>query len=615
MHLNETLGDSTRCISVGQRTMNQVKRTSLEFHSWVSALYTEIDTNEFCDLLGIGSELYHRQLNHKSFEHEKDGKLVDPGLIGNPNLHTKKKLTTVAEYMHKHDHMEIYFCVNEIQDWRKNNATRAWRVMHMEIDVKYKKSPERATEVLEQVLSSIEDSPLPYPSVVVSSGSGGWHLYWLVAEDDRLYRHPNDTRNGGSALIEDMRDTQKMLCATLERFRAIWDNKEQTKSKRLSKWKIDETPTKIISQPMRLPGSYRIINGEKVQCRAFVLSEAKEFDTAVVAKDIKHNVFEWFEKRILTQPVIQDFWQVAPFSQWKTFVPKCIKPVAVEPHNNLVNQKREPKKKATVTRLKPKPNVPSAHKGIVTPLRSSRVQAHIDAVKLIRGKLHHSSAKQGTRDLFCFHLFNSFHVAYGCAELALEAVLELKDKIGLTIEQIKSYTSTARTTRYYYSAFNLNNILSSIGIDTSASVALCHATPPENKEVATGERLSAIRAAAAIKAHKSRSDNTINKVVDVVMHMHKKLNVALEDITAYQISKCSEGLNKISKTTAYKYIDKAISLACRLITKKKRDGSVSKNTIAPPQRYNVLNKNSFNKQLKFEYYYVEDKLDQYEIPI
>jgi hypothetical protein len=76
--------------------MNQVKRTSLEFHSWVSALYTEIDTNEFCDLLGIGSELYHRQLNHKSFEHEKDGKLVDPGLIGKLNLHTQTKLTTVA---------------------------------------------------------------------------------------------------------------------------------------------------------------------------------------------------------------------------------------------------------------------------------------------------------------------------------------------------------------------------------------------------------------------------------------------------------------------------------------------------------------------------------------
>lgn len=615
MYLNTSLGDSTRCLSVTEKSMNQVKRTSLEFHSWVPALYTEIDTNEFCDLLGIGSELYHRQLNHKSFEHEQDGKLVDSGLIGNPNLHTKKKLTTVAEYMHKHDHMEIYFSVNEIQDWRKNNTTRAWRVMHMEIDVKHKKSPERATEVLEQVLSSIEDSPLPYPSVVVSSGSGGWHLYWIVAEDNRLYRHPNDTRSGGSALIDDMRKTQHMLYETLERFRAIWDNKEQKKTKRLSKWKIDKTPTTIISQPMRMPGSYRIINNEKVQCRAFVLSEAKEFNTAVVAKNIKHDVFEWFEKRILTKSFKEDMWNNAPFSQWKTFVPKCIKPVAVESHANVVNQKREPKKKATVTRLKPKPRTPSKSNAIVTPLRPSRVQAHIDAVKLIRNKLNRSSAKQGTRDLFCFHLFNSFHIAYGCAELALEAVLDLKDKIGLTIEQIKSYTSTARTTPYYYSAFNLNNILNSIGIDTSASVALCHATPPEDKEVATGERLSAIRAAAASKAHKSRSDNTINKVVDIVVHMHKKLNIAIEDITAYQISKCSEGLNKISKTTAYKYIDKAISLACRLITKKKGDGSVSKNTIAPPQRYNVLNKNSFNKQLKFEYYYVEDKLDQYEIPI
>lgn len=615
MYLNTSLGDSTRCLSVTEKSMNQVKRTSLEFHSWVPALYTEIDTNEFCDLLGIGSELYHRQLNHKSFEHEQDGKLVDPGLIGNPNLHTKKKLTTVAEYMHKHDHMEIYFSVNEIQDWRKNNTTRAWRVMHMEIDVKHKKSPERATEVLEQVLSSIEDSPLPYPSVVVSSGSGGWHLYWIVAEDNRLYRHPNDTRSGGSALIDDMRKAQHMLYETLERFRAIWDNKEQKKTKRLSKWKIDKTPTTIISQPMRMPGSYRIINNEKVQCRAFVLSEAKEFNIAVVAKNIKHDVFEWFEKRILTKSFKEDMWNNAPFSQWKTFVPKCIKPVAVDSHANIVNQKREPKKKATVTRLKPKPRTPSKSNAIVTPLRPSRVQAHIDAVKLIRNKLHRSSAKQGTRDLFCFHLFNSFHVAYGCAELALEAVLELKDKIGLTIEQIKNYTSTARTTPYYYSAFNLNNILNSIGIDTSASIALCHATPPEDKEVATGEQLSAIRAAAASKAHKSRSDNTINKVVDVVMHMHKKLNIALEDITAYQISKCSEGLNKISKTTAYKYIDKAISLACRLITKKKKDGSVSKNTIAPPQRYNDLNKNSFNKQLKFEYYYVEDKLDQYEIPI
>lgn len=615
MYLNTSLGDSTRCLSVTEKSMNQVKRTSLEFHSWVPALYTEIDTNEFCDLLGIGSELYHRQLNHKSFEHEQDGKLVDPGLIGNPNLHTKKKLTTVAEYMHKHDHMEIYFSVNEIQDWRKNNTTRAWRVMHMEIDVKHKKSPERATEVLEQVLSSIEDSPLPYPSVVVSSGSGGWHLYWIVAEDNRLYRHPNDTRSGGSALIDDMRKTQHMLYETLERFRAIWDNKEQKKTKRLSKWKIDKTPTTIISQPMRMPGSYRIINNEKVQCRAFVLSEAKEFNTAVVAKNIKHDVFEWFEKRILTKSFKEDMWNNAPFSQWKTFVPKCIKPVAVESHANVVNQKREPKKKATVTRLKPKPRTPSKSNAIVTPLRPSRVQAHIDAVKLIRNKLNRSSAKQGTRDLFCFHLFNSFHIAYGCAELALEAVLDLKDKIGLTIEQIKSYTSTARTTPYYYSAFNLNNILNSIGIDTSASVALCHATPPEDKEVATGERLSAIRAAAASKAHKSRSDNTINKVVDIVVHMHKKLNIAIEDITAYQISKCSEGLNKISKTTAYKYIDKAISLACRLITKKKGDGSVSKNTIAPPLRTNDLNKNSFNKQLKFEYYYVEDKLDQYEIPI
>jgi hypothetical protein len=624
MYLNTSLGDSTRCLSVEHRTMNQVKRTSLEFDSWLPALYTEIGTGEFCDLLGIGSELYHRQLNHKSFDHDESGKLVDPALIGNPAVNTRKKITSVDEYMNKHEHTEIYFSVNEIQDWRQNNSTRAWKVMHTEVDVKYKKSPERASEVLEQVLQSIEDSPLPYPSVVVSSGSGGWHLYWLVAEDNRLYRHPSDNRLGGTALIDDMRDAQKMLYETLEHFRARWDNKQQKMSKRLSNWKIDEVPTKIISQPMRLPGSFRTINNEQVQCRAFALSEPKPFKSSVIAKKIKHDVFEWFDKKILTKPVVNDYWTIAPFSQWMKFNPRCSKPVDDIALDEIINKKRQGNKQnakkksvATVTKIKSNPNinVPGNRAGIVTPLRPSRVQAHIDAVKLIRQKLYSSPAAKGTRDLLCFHLFNSFHISYGCPKLALNAVLELRDNIGLTIDQIKSYTSTARVKRYYYAAFNLNAILNSIGIDTSNSEALSNARPPMHKEVASGEELSALRAAAANRSHKSRTDNTVKKVVDIVMYIHKKLNVALEDITGYQVSKCTDGLNNVSKTTAYKYIDKAISLIRNLGNRKVVNGLVSKSTIARPPSFNPLSNKISNLNGKFIDLLSNDESKQYEIPI
>lgn len=142
--------------------------------------------NQFFELLSLESEIHSRTLMYEAPEKRKYG------IIGSDL--TKKKRTTLSDMRSRSEGfsggegmalggLNLFFTPNEFFNWRCKEQLCLLRANYLDIDTPSheKVSNEQSQAMLDNALSQLKAKNIPSPNAIVSSGSGGWHLYWVYS--------------------------------------------------------------------------------------------------------------------------------------------------------------------------------------------------------------------------------------------------------------------------------------------------------------------------------------------------------------------------------------------------------------------------------------------------
>lgn len=256
----------------------------------IHSISTSRLNSEFREHLSLGKEdRYCRFLMH-----HVDRK-PDWFCIGTPS--SKRTTSTIAAVIgssegFKDDEnilggINVFFSVNQFFSWRKGQQVSQIHANYLDIDVKKEVSTGRSKQILNNVLGQLGHSNMPYPNAIVSSGSGGWHLYWMYQPVKGLIRNQNVWKQVAHKLINSVTDGDD--------------------------FHVDAGASSDITRVLRLPGTFHL--KAKDWCSCVHLSQLYDFNvlgqqlsvtkplwfhksksTSKKASTSKHNIKEFFAK-------------------------------------------------------------------------------------------------------------------------------------------------------------------------------------------------------------------------------------------------------------------------------------------------------------------------------
>lgn len=246
---------------------------------------------EFQNLLQIGNESNCRWVFHYL------DKKKATACIGHPSKN--RSTTTYHQFLcdsegEKVEYpmlggINVFFSVNQYFDYHINALLSQLHANYLDIDVINKKTitQRQSKQVLNHVLRQLELSKIPSPNAIVSSGSGGWHLYWAYEPVPAYKRTLNDWKQVTNKIIS-----------------AIEPNRL---------YKIDTAASIDPGRVLRLPGTFHFESQN--QCDCVEVSKAFTFEEMLMKLKIEkyqfpkknkqnkpksnrhgHNIKEWWAK-------------------------------------------------------------------------------------------------------------------------------------------------------------------------------------------------------------------------------------------------------------------------------------------------------------------------------
>lgn len=223
--------------------------------------------SEFYNKLSLGNESYSRTMMYLADDKAKWG------IIGHEN--TKKKLTTVkamqsrSEGLNDHDGnllggINLFFTPNEFFAWKCAKQLSMLHANYIDIDTPKHKTVtgEESRRILRNALSQLEMNKVPAPNAIVSSGSGGWHLYWIYNPIEGYVNHQIQWRAIAAKLLSAIRSNNILT--------------------------VDSSASSDPTRLLRLPGSFHLKAMNSCDC--VYLDELYDFDVLKTALQINSDV-------------------------------------------------------------------------------------------------------------------------------------------------------------------------------------------------------------------------------------------------------------------------------------------------------------------------------------
>ncbi len=142
--------------------------------------------SQFAELLSLGSEKYTRTMMY--FD---DAKAKWGVICNNPkrkNITSINFLQSRSEGLKDEDGnfmggLDLFFTPNQFFQWKTAKQLSQLHANYLDIDTPKHKSISSGESklILRNVLSQLKSNNIPAPNAIVSSGSGGWHLYWIYS--------------------------------------------------------------------------------------------------------------------------------------------------------------------------------------------------------------------------------------------------------------------------------------------------------------------------------------------------------------------------------------------------------------------------------------------------
>lgn len=357
---------------------------------------------------GIGKEPALRWLCRACYTRNE---LTDHQACGSPSYDPKRETVTRQEYMLDVNSGEfnsktngVYFTPNLFYRWRNQKHLNGLVAHWLELDVKghVALTEDESQRLLSEVADVLGQSGLPSATSLVTTGSGGVHLYWMYDEPQMTQSTKHREK-----LIERWREMSKRISSRFEETRQRIGYKD---------WSVDLAASHNPSGNMRLPSSLHHKTWREVEYYRGGLKFAPQQLVDALG-------FEW------QYPHGEKFKSAAKrFTQ------------APAPLPRLTTQ---PKRQAPP---------PTKTAGIAQGFDSSGQQYWIrglikqlgDYLAMVKPDL------KGKRDLTAFQIYNMANRVMGAKE-AWDYIVKLnRSYIGLTDSELKAFLSTANKTVYYY---------------------------------------------------------------------------------------------------------------------------------------------------------------------
>ncbi|MDK1290064.1 hypothetical protein [Pseudoalteromonas umbrosa] len=493
--------------------------------------YNKMPTSVFDEDWQVGDEPALRWFCRACGETDE---LTDHQASGKPQYDPLREVTTRKDYMQTINTGEcsstthgVYFTPNLFYKWRNQKQLFGFVAHWIEIDTKNHNAltPQASQRVLDEVAQVLWLADIPMATNIVTTGSGGVHLYWLYdcAQLTQSAKHRE-------ILITRWREISRQLTS---RFDA------QRKQLGYKDWFVDFAASHNPSGNMRLPGSLHHKTWRSVD----YYRGGKTFSPQALVDELG--------------------------LKWK--YPKNA-PASLEKGNSVNSKPKSQSTQRRASEIKPKLNtaqqVPKKLPGIAQGYDSIGQKCWL--TQIITQWVQYLSKEQpnlkGQRDLTAFHLFNCANRVMD-PSAAWQFIQEINQKyIGLSAQELKSYLSTAATTTYYYGFTRLKKILSD-----ELKLPINFTQTRKKKTLSAGQK-AAKQKMAARHTNKAKAQTTLDKLCKEVTQYIKNNNLSLYQIK--ESPKLKTNLQKrsqLSKATFYRYIDKAIQQATKQIKVKLND--------------------------------------------
>lgn len=445
--------------------------------------------------------------------------LTDHQACGSPSYDPKRETVTRRDYMLDVNSGEfnsktngVYFTPNLFYRWRNQKHLNGLVAHWLEIDVKGHRALTEAESkrILDEVADVLGRSGLPNVTSLVTTGSGGLHLYWM-------YNKPQMTQSAKhrEKLIERWREISKRISSRFEEVRQQVGYKD---------WEVDLAASHNPSGNMRLPSSLHHKTWREVE----YYQGGKKFEPQRLVDALG---LKWRFPLGDGSKATQEIRKSRP-----TPLPRL--PAKSKTHA------APPPKTVGVAQGFDSSGQQYWMKGLLQQLSDYLAMTKPD----LRGK----------RDLTAFQIYNMANRVMGVKE-AWDYIVKInKAYIGLADSELKAYLSAANKTVYYYGMRRLSYILGTeLGFPLDFS---CNrkAKTLNAKEV-TRRRSRAGRVSSSTKREK-----TLDKLV-------RELNTFIEErrVTPTQISG-SQSLratfqrsSSLAKATFYRHLKSALQKAMR----------------------------------------------------
>lgn len=226
---------------------------------------------EFRKLLQIGNESNCRWVFHY-FEKKKK-----TACIGNPSKN--RSTSTYHDFICESEGkgvkypvvggINVFFSVNQYFDYHINALLSQLHANYLDIDIKNKTSISgyKSKQILENILCQLQNRQIPKPNAIVSSGSGGWHLYWAYSPIPAYKKTLKDWKAVTNKIIDSIKPSSLFV--------------------------VDASASIDPGRVLRLPGTLHFESQN--QCDCIELSDPYQFDRLVSKLNIER--YEYPEKK------------------------------------------------------------------------------------------------------------------------------------------------------------------------------------------------------------------------------------------------------------------------------------------------------------------------------
>lgn len=427
-----------------------------------------------------------------------------------------------------------YFSPNLFYGWRNQKTLQGLTANWLEIDIADHAALDGKTsdEVIAEIGNTIHRSGLPLPTSMVTTGSGGLHLYWQ-------YTKPvfTKTLSHRAQLIQHWHLIAKRLVDTLEETRISLGRKG---------WAVDKAASKNPAGLMRLPESVH----------------AKTGRVAEYFRGGNRIAFEHFAQALgsRTPAPVAPKTPATTSEQRTPLAARTVTSDTVKPERNI---KPMGGTQRTFLPVRPTayPTFESRPQGVAQGFDTIG-QRYVLRDVMSQWERHLANTgkvRKGQRDLTAFHLYNSARRVMSASE-AWSYIERLNERyIGLPLVQLKSYLSSAAAKTYYYSLPRLRTIL----VEELGLPIFFQQTTSRKRQSETQIRHAQARAGR--KTSKTRANATLTELVSAikdVMHTYttqegkacRTRKLVAADVLAN---------TRLSKATVYRYWRQALTTVQR----------------------------------------------------